>query len=135
MSSTNIMVKKHRVYDAIEKLILTAILVVIMFFLTNVSPESISLIIARNILALVFILFFSGYILVAMLFQEERLEFSEFLTHSIGLSISISILCAMIIHFIGAEVNIVNIINLISLTTIILAFLNFLRALGLKKHW
>ncbi len=132
MSSTNVMVKKYGVYDAIEKLILTAILVVIMFFLTNISPESISLIIARNILALVFIFFLSGYTLVLLLFQEERFEFPEFLTHCIGLSIGISIVCAMFVHFVGMQVNFINIVNLISITTMILAILN---VLGLKNYW
>ncbi len=135
MCSTNIMYKHKRASNIMDKFILIGILFVLMYILTNSTYESIIFISVRNILAIIFIFFLSGYALVSIIFQEEKLEFPEFLTHCIGLSICISILGAMIIHFSGMRVNFVNVVNIISITTMILAVLNFLRIRRFKKYW
>ena len=132
MSRTNYMRKRKELISNMYKFNLIGFLVIITLLLTNFTQESIIFIIVRNILAITFILFLSGYTLVSILFKKEKLEFSEFLTHCVGLSICISILCAMLVHFSGLKINFVNIVNLITMTTMILAFLNFLDIFVLK---
>lgn len=135
MSSTNIMNKNKKNSSTTYKSILIVILAISLILLTSFNQVPIIFIIIRNILAIIFILFLSGYVLVSILFQEEKLEFSEFSIYCIGLSICISILDSMIIHFLGIKVNFVNIVNIISITTIILTVVNFFKVPLLKKHF
>jgi len=133
MSITNVMRKNNRIFNDEQKFILITVLVILMLLLTNFIQESIISIVARNALAVIFIFFLSGYTLVSILLEREKLESQEFLTHCIGLSICIAVVCAMVVNYVGMKVNFINIINLISITTVILAFLNFFNILGFKK--
>lgn len=101
----------------------------IMLFLTNFPFENFLYYATKSVLALSFVLFISGYSFIGLLFDKE-LEPIEVFVLSVGISISITILAGMIIHFTGLEINFANIMNLVSMITVFIVFFGLLIAIS-----
>ena len=108
------------------QLIIMGILTAVLLFLINLQVENIIHNFLRSSLSLIFIFFLSGYSLI-ILISGENLEPVEVLVFSIGLSVCITIIDSMIIHFIGLGINLVNIMNLVASTTLIFLILTLLK--------
>lgn len=103
-----------------------AILAVMLALLMNLSSNNIVLHGVTNIIGLLFLLFFPGYLFVNLLFSKE-LDAVETLALSIFFSISLAILAAMTIFLIGWEIGIVKIFNIIVVISFILILANLFK--------
>jgi len=89
-----------------------AILAVILALMMNFPSSNTIFHGVRNILGILFLLFFPGYLFTDLLFNKE-LDAMENLVLSIFFSISLAILSAMIIFFTGWEIDIAKIFNIL----------------------
>lgn len=105
----------------------------IMLLLINFPFENLVYRIVKSVFALFFVLFISGYSLIILVFKKEFEDVEIFLL-SIGLSISITILAGMSIHFMGLEITFANIMNLVSIITLTLTIIGFLVYISKKTH-
>jgi len=76
--------------------------------------------------------FLPGYSLVNILFKKKP-EIPEILVFSIGTSISIFILIAMSVNFVGVRISVLNILNPVIITGLILGIIDFLKNVLLTK--
>jgi len=109
-----------------SQLVTISILTLILLLLINIQTTNIIHNSLRGLLGLIFIFFLSGYSLIIFL-SKENLEPVEILIFSIGMSICITILDAMIIHLTSSRVNLTNIMNLVASTTLIFLILTLFK--------
>jgi len=111
------------------------ILATVLALLMNFPLDNSILLTVRNILGLFFIMYFPGYLLIALLFDKKfkTLETLEVIVLSIGLSISLTILTSMLLHFIRKDITAVNILNLVLIISFILGLVNFFKNKSKRK--
>lgn len=109
-----------------KRLMAIAILAIMLALLMNFPSNNPVFHGIRNILGILFLLFFPGYLFVDLLFKRE-LDSIETLVLSIAFSISLAILAAMIIFFIGWEIDIVKIFNILLIISLALMLANLFK--------
>lgn len=111
------------------------VLSLVMIFLINFNFQHIIYTIFKYVLIYSFILFLSGYSFVILFYKKEKPTTSEIFILSIGMSISLTILCGIFIHVLGMRISSTAILNLVSLLTIIFSLPNTLKTfLSLKTE-
>lgn len=105
-----------------HKFLFIVLVCFIMLFLTNFKVENSLYHTIRNVLALSFVIFISGYTFICLIFEKE-LENVEIFVLSVGASISITILVGMLDYFINLEITFFNFINQVTIITLILSFI------------
>jgi uncharacterized membrane protein len=98
---------------------LSLILLIVLNFTSDFS-------LVKSILSLIIIFFLPGYSLVNILY-EKKLSIPDIFILSIGISISIFILIAMVVNLAGIRINTINVLNSIAIANLILGELDFLK--------
>jgi len=109
-----------------KRLMTIAILAIMLALLMNFPSNNPVFHGIRNILGILFLLFFPGYLFTDLLFNKE-LDSMENFVLSIFFSISLSILSAMIIFFTGWEIDIAKIFNVLLIISLALMLGNLFK--------
>jgi uncharacterized membrane protein len=115
----------HKIYSPI-------FLIFIMLFLINFNFQNIIYTIIKTLFVYLFIFFLPGYLFVNLFFERE-LKLPEIFVFSVGASISLTILCGMIINFLGIGISIANILNFVSILALIFSLLILIKGFPHSK--